>query len=212
MKIGFIGTGQVGGTPAKRFGAKGHSLFLGARDISNLQVNELAMSIGANAQVMSVLESIESSEIVFLATPWNSVEAVAKEYSKYLEGKILVDCTNPLKIDLSGLVISGDDSGGESLQRSLPKTKVIKAFNTVGFNIMANPTIEDRKVAMYFCGNDEEARHKTQNLIQEIGFQPLEAGDIKSSRLLEPFALLWIKTAYKFGMGREFAFSLVKEN
>jgi len=210
MKIGFIGTGQVGSTLAKRLGAKGHSIFLGFRGQANSDLEQLAKSIGANAQLNSIKDTIELSEIIVLATPWNAVETIAKEYLKVLQSKVLIDCTNPLKPDLSGLQVSGENSGGEQLQALLPQTKVVKAFNTVGFNIMENPEIDGRKSVMYFCGNDQEARFKTQTIIQELGFQPMDAGDIKSSRLLEPFALLWISTAYKYGLGRDFAFSINK--
>lgn len=211
MNIGFIGTGQVGGTLARRLGSKGHSIFLSARDSSSLEVNKLANSIGANAQVMNIQETITSSEIIILATPWGATESITKANLIRLKDKILIDCTNPLKPDLSGLALSGDSSGGEYLQILLSETKVVKAFNTVGFNIMENPEFDGRKAIMYFCGNNLEAKFKTQTLIQEIGFQPMDAGDIKSSRLLEPFALLWISTAYKYGLGREFAFSIIKK-
>lgn len=210
MKIGFIGTGQVGGTLAKRLGSKGHSVFLASRGNPTTELDVLVRSIGANAQAMSIQESILASELIILATPWAAVESIAKENAEALKNKILVDCTNPLKPDLSGLQLSGENSGGELLQNLLPSTKVVKAFNTVGFNIMEQPEIEARKSVMYFCGNDQEARFKTQTLIQEIGFYPMDAGDIKSARLLEPFALLWISTAYKFGLGRDFAFSIIK--
>ena len=124
---------------------------------------------------------------------------------------VLIDCTNPLKPDLSGLVYSGEHSGAEYIQNLLPKTKVVKAFNTVGYNIMESPSFGVLKTAMYFCGNDGEARQRVKELILDVGFEPIEAGDIKTARLLEPFALLWISTAYKFGLGRDFAFALIKK-
>lgn len=210
MKIGFIGTGNVGGALAKKLGGDRHTLYLGARDLENSELKALAQSIGSHAQVESIEQTIEKSEVLILATPWGAVETVLMKYSSLLEGKILIDCTNPLKPDLSGLVFSGEESGGEFVQRILPKAKVVKAFNTVGFNIMENPTLDGRKAVMYFCGNDSDARKKVSGLIQEVGFDPVDAGDIRSSRLLEPFALLWISSAYKFGLGRDFAFSLIK--
>ncbi len=212
MKIGFLGVGQVGGTLARKLGAKGHSVFLVSREAKNQKLFDLSKEIGANAQVELISSALEKSDVIILATPWSAVDEIIKNYSARLKGKVLIDCTNPLMPDLSGLVALNEKSAGEHIQKSLPDTKVVKAFNTVGFNIMANPTLEGRKVAMYFCGNDERARFLTQQLIADVGFQPVDAGDMSASRLLEPFALLWIKTAYKFGMGRGFAFSLVKQN
>lgn len=210
MKLGFIGIGQVGGTLALKLAKAGHSLVLGARDVHHPDAQALVQEIGIKAKISSLRECIEQSDVIFLATPWKAVEGFAKEYQSLLVGKVLIDCTNPLKPDLSGLVVSGESSGGEVLQELLPQTHVVKAFNTVGFNIMKEPLLEGRKSIMYFCGNDEKARHLVRELITEVGFFPIEAGDIKSSRLLEPFALLWISSAYKFGLGREFAYSLIK--
>lgn len=210
MKIGFIGIGNVGGTLAKRFGAKGHSIYLGSRDLNNEEAKALSTSIGAHAKVDSIEATIKSSDVLVLATPWSAIEKLADANKAALKGKILIDCTNPLKPDLSGLILSGDISGGEFLQALIPETDIVKAFNTVGFNIMADPSLNGRKSVMYFCGNSEAARHTVRTLIQETGFEPIDAGDIKASRLLEPFALLWISSAYRFGLGREFAFSIVR--
>ncbi|GAB4417147.1 MAG: NAD(P)-binding domain-containing protein [Bacteriovoracaceae bacterium] len=210
MKLGFIGIGQVGGALALKLGKGGHSIILGARDTTHPKAQALAKEIGLKAKIENIRDCIEQSDVIFLATPWKAVEGLALEYRDLLANKVLIDCTNPLKPDLSGLAVSGENSGGEILQSLLPQTKVIKAFNTVGFNIMKEPVLEGRKSVMYFCGNDEKSRHLVQELINEVGFFPIEAGDIKSSRLLEPFALLWISSAYKYGLGREFAFSLIK--
>ena len=159
------------------------------------------------------LDRYSDSQIGLMqVVPGDNVKPVIwDKYKEILENKILVDCTNPLKSDLSGLTISGESSGGEYIQNLLPKTKVIKAFNTVGYNIMESPVIGEHKAVMYFSGNDPDARHAVKELILDVGFDPIEAGDIKTSRLLEPFALLWISTAYKFGLGRNFAFGLIKE-
>lgn len=210
VKIGFIGTGQVGSVLARRLGSRGHTVILAARDTSNTQVNQLAKLIGANAEVRSIKETISVSEIIFLATPWGAVESIVKENSAELRQKTIVDCTNPLKPDLSGLTRSADSSGGEYLQNLIPDSQIVKAFNTVGFNIMENPEMNGKKAVMYFCGNNRDAKFTTQSLIDELGFYSVDAGDIKSSGLLESFALLWISSAYKYGMGREFAFSVIK--
>jgi predicted dinucleotide-binding enzyme len=210
MKVGFIGIGNVGGTLAKRFGANGHSIYLGSRDLSNEEAQALSASIGAHAKVDSIESTIKNSDVLVLATPWSAVEKIAEANKAALKGKILIDCTNPLRPDLSGLVLSGDISGGEFLQALLPETHVVKAFNTVGFNIMTDPSLSGRKSVMYFCGNNEAARHAVRTLIHETGLEPIDSGDIKASRLLEPFALLWISSAYRFGLGREFAFSIIR--
>lgn len=210
MNLGFIGTGNVGGTLAKKLGKKGHSIFLGTRNTLSHEIKALQTMIGDHSTSSSIKDCILNSDILFLATPWPAVDSIAKEYKADLENKVLVDCTNPLKPDLSGLIIAGESSGAEYIQSLLPKTKIVKAFNTVGYNIMEEPVIDGRKAVMYFSGNDAEALRKVKELILDVGFEPIEAGDLKTSRLLEPFALLWITSAYKFGLSRNFAFSILK--
>ena len=75
---------------------------------------------------------------------------------------------------------------------------------------MATPELQGRKVVMYFCRGDADARFQAKRLIEDVGFEPVEAGPLASARLLELFALLWISTAYRFGLGRDFAFSMVR--
>lgn len=209
MKLGFIGIGNVGGALAVRLGARGHSIFLGARDPGSEDARLLASKIGAHSSVHTVQEAVDRAEIIFLATPWSGTRELLAGI-KGLEGKILVDCTNPLLPNLAGLEIGLNDSGGERVQTWAPQARVVKAFNTVGFNIMAQPELEGRKAVMYFCGDDADARFQVKRLIEDVGFAPLDAGPLSSSRLLEPFALLWISTAYKFGWGRDFAFSMLR--
>lgn len=208
MKLGFVGIGNVGGTLASRLGAKGHSIFLGAQDPGSEDARSLVEKIGSHASAHSVQEAVNRAEVVFLATPWSITRELVTGL-RGLDGKVLIDCTNPLLPNLAGLELGLNDSGGERVQSWAPRARVVKAFNTVGYNIMANPELEGRRPVMYFCGDDSDARFQVKRLIEDVGFLPLDAGGLSSSRLLEPFALLWISTAYKFGFGRDFAFSIV---
>ncbi|MFZ4404030.1 MAG: NADPH-dependent F420 reductase, partial [Pseudobdellovibrionaceae bacterium] len=124
--------------------------------------------------------------------------------------KVLIDCTNPLKKDLSGLEIGHTTSGAELIQNWAPKAYVYKSFNTTGFNIMADPNLESRKTAMFFCSDDKNHRHEIAEIINDVGFESMDVGPLSSARLLEPLALLWIQSAYKFGMGRDFSFGILR--
>ena len=211
MKIGFIGTGNVGGTLALALGKKGHSVYLGSRNPKAADIVSLLSRIGGNASGHSLSEAIGKSEVIVLALPWKITEEVVKSFSKELSGKILIDCTNPLKEDLSGLVVGHSTSGGEIVQAAAPLARVFKAFNTTGFNIMENPVLESRKSAMYFCGDDQGSRDIVRNIVADVGFEPVDGGPLSTARLLEPFALLWIASAYKFGQGREFSFNIIRK-
>ena len=206
MHIGFLGAGSVASTLGGRLLALGHDVAYGVRRPSD---DKYASLLESGARVESLARACETSEVVFLATPWDAAEQALAACGD-LSGKVLVDCTNPLEPGLSGLTHGRDDSGGERVAAWAPGANVVKAFNTVGANIMAEPELEDRKAVMYACGDDEPSRRLVVGLSHDLGFETIDAGPLASARLLEPFALLWISSAYRFGLGRDFAFSLVR--
>lgn len=210
MRIGFIGIGNVGGTLATSLASKGHNIILGSRDQNSEDATALKEKIGTIASVHPIRDTIEKADVIVLATPWKISADLVREYAIHLKGKILIDCTNPLKSDLSGLEIGHTQSGAELIQSIAKEAKVFKAFNTTGFNITADPVLEGKKAAMFFCGDDQSSRHLVQQIVQDVGFEPIDAGNLTTARLLEPLALLWISSAYKFGLGRDFAFTIVR--
>jgi len=117
-----------------------------------------------------------------------------------------------LKPDFSGLAVGLSTSGAETIQRLASGAQVWKAFNTVGANIMANPVIEGRKVAMYYCGEGQVAKEIERGLIQDVGFEPIDLGPLASARYLEPMAMVWILSAMKYGLGREQALGLLRKS
>jgi predicted dinucleotide-binding enzyme len=205
MRIAVIGAGNVGATLGRRWAGTGHEVTFGVRDPAAPKHRVLT----GQARVAGVAAAAAGADIVVLATPWSATEAAIGSAGD-LGGKILVDCTNPLKPDLSGLTHGHETSGGEQVARWAPGARVVKAFNTVGFNIMANPELQGRRAVMYVASDDAQARRIVAQLADDLGFESVEAGGLASARLLEPFALLWISSAYRFGLGREFAFSLVR--
>ncbi len=209
MDIAIIGAGNVGAALAKGWAKKGHNLYIGVRHPDDAKYAALKSQLGAQAKFVTPAEAAKAASVILLATPWGQTEQAVKSLGP-VSGKIIIDATNPLKPDLSGLTHNGDTSAAETIQSWVPDAKVIKAFNTVGANIMEKPEVRGYKAMMYFCGNDSQARQTVKKLISDIGFEPVEAGDLKEARLLEPLAMLWIKSAYAFGMGRDFAFGLLK--
>ena len=122
----------------------------------------------------------------------------------------MIDATNPLLPDLSGLALPNTTSGAEQVAGWSRGAKVVKAFNTVGSNIMDNPAFGADKPVLFYCGDDSQAKSNVKRLAGELGFEPLDAGPLTQARLLEPFALLWITLALKQGLGREIAFKLLR--
>jgi hypothetical protein len=142
------------------------------------------------------------------ATPWQAVPEVAAQLAG-IQGPVLVDATNPIGPGLSLELGPAGESGAERLARLVPGARVVKAFNTVGFNVMADPIFPGAAATLCYCGDDPVARRTVHQLAEELGFSPVDVGPLVKARLLEPFALLWITLAMQQGHGREIGFQLV---
>jgi 8-hydroxy-5-deazaflavin:NADPH oxidoreductase len=210
MKIGIIGAGSVGGTLGKALAAKGHRITYGVRHADLPETQETVRATGGGASAGSVRDAAAFGEVVVLATPWGDATRQAIESAGNLSGKIVIDCTNPVKPDLSGLEVGHDTSAAEQVAGWAKGAKVCKAFNTVGFNVMANPNFQGRKAVMFVCGDDAAAKKVVLQLASDIGFEAIDAGGLSIARVLEPVAMLWIHLALQQGLGRDFAFGLLR--
>lgn len=149
------------------------------------------------------------SEVVVYAAPWLVAQSLLAEVGS-LAGKILVDCTNPLTIDFTGLDLGYTTSAAERITGWAPDAKVVKAFNNVSSAIMANPLFGDQRATMFYCGDDKEAKATVRQLASELDFDPVDAGPLTIARYLEPFAMLYIQLAVKEGWGSQCAFKIMK--
>ncbi|MDX1981967.1 MAG: NADPH-dependent F420 reductase [Bryobacteraceae bacterium] len=209
MKIGIIGSGNVGGTLGARWAAAGHEVTFGSRDPGSEEMKALLQRAGASAQAATLARTAAANEVLLLATPWPATRQVLGGLGT-LEGKVLIDATNPLLPGLEGLEYGTTTSGAEQVSQWAPGASVVKAFNTVGFNVMANPRFGDAGTALFYCGDDAGAKTVVRQLADELGFDALDAGPLTQARLLEPLALLWISLALVHGYGREIAFQFLR--
>ncbi len=209
MKIAVIGVGNVGAVLSRRWAQNGHQIFLGVRDPHSEKVQKLLKTTLDNAQATSVVEAVAASEVVVLATPWEATAQIIAAAGD-LSGKIVVDCTNPIKPNLDGLSIGLDNSAGELVAQWAKGAQVVKAFNSTGAGNMANPVYAAGRVTMYICGNEAEAKKVVAGLANELGFEAIDTGDLTMSRYLEPLAMVWIKLAYVQGLGADFALNVVR--
>ena len=209
MKIGIIGAGNIGGTLGRAWAAKGHEVVFGVRDPRGPKVQELVKATGGKARAASPAEAAAHGEVVLLATPWAAAQAALRGAGD-LTGKILVDATNPLRPDLSGLTLGHTTSAAEEVARWAPGAKVVKAFNTIGAQHIANPRFGTQSASMLICGDDLAAKKTVLLLAESLGFDPVDAGPLRQARLLEPLAMLWISLAYAYGHGADIAFKLLR--
>jgi len=208
MNIGIIGSGNVGGTLGTRWAQKGHQVVFGSRDPQAADLQQLVAAAGKSARAAALSEAA-TSDVLLLAMPWPVVKDVLTGLGN-LTNKVLIDATNPLLPDLSGLALGTTTSAAEQVAGWARGAKVVKAFNTVGYNIMADTSFQGAKPLLFYCGDDAGAKKTVHQLAEELGFDAQDAGPLKQARLLEPFALLWISLAYQQGWGREFAFQVLR--
>ena len=196
MKIGVLGSGSVGQTLAAGFLKHGHQAMLGTRDPKKAEIVEwVRQNPGATAGTFA--DTAKFGEMVVLATLGRAAEAAVQLAGEMnLAGKILVDTTNPIAEapPVNGVLVffTGiTDSLGERIQAKLPRTRVVKAFNSVGAGRMVNPHFEQGTPTMFLCGDNPEAKEQVSGLIRQFGWEPFDCGGILASRALEPLCMLW---------------------
>jgi hypothetical protein len=208
MRIAIIGTGNVGGAIARGLKGKGHAVSFGARNPDEAEVQALAAETGADVALPAAAAA--EADLVILALPWGVAEAAVKALGN-LAGKVVIDCMNPIGRSAGGmgLTLGHTNSGGEVVAGWLPGARVVKTLNQVGAEIMAKNDYLPHRPVMFMAGDSDPAKAQVAAVLADLGFEPLDAGDITKSRLLEPFGMVWINQALFRGKGRTWAFAAV---
>lgn len=206
MKIAIIGTGNVGSALGGAFTRAGHDVTFAAQDAAKTQT--IATGLGASAAGDAV-EAATAADVIVLAIPFAEVETVASEIAAASAGKVLVDVTNPLKPDYSGLATDGGPSGAERVAAAAPNARVVKAFNTLFASVQADPTAGGRTVDGLYAGDDADAKATVAELSRSIGLRPVDAGRLADARGLEAMAWLNIALQLRTGGSWNTAFVLV---
>lgn len=209
MKIAILGTGNVGGTLGRRWAQAGHQVIFGSRHPGSLKVQTLLEACGPNACVGTLQEAVDASEVVLLATPWSSAQETLASLGN-LDGKVLIDCINPINESFTGLTHGFDESAAELVASWVPQARVVKAFNTISSKVMDNPHFDGKPASMMICGDDKLAKMIVNQLASDLGFHVVDSGPLYNARYLEPLAMLYIYLAVREGWGSNSAFHLVK--
>lgn len=197
----------MGGTLGRLWGEAGHAVRLGSREPE--KGGRLGASLGAGVSIGTVAEAAAFGDVIVLCTPWEAT-AAALEASGPLAGKIVIDVTNPLKPDGTGLAIGHTTSGGELIAKSLPEARVVKAFNSVYWENLDARRFSSPKPSLFYCGDDPAAKSVVARLGAELGFDPIDAGPLAIARFLEPMACLWMQLANSSGLGPHFTFAVAR--
>ena len=198
--VAILGNGSVGIALAKGFAAAGHPVVFGTRNVDG-EKTQAALAAVPGARAASFSEAAAAAQWAVAALPWSGLEAGLRAAgADNLAGKLLLDPTNPLDVSTGTprLALGHTDSAGELVQRLLPQTRVVKAFNVIGAHLMVQPQFADGVPDMFIAGNDAGAKAEVAGILKTFGWRaPIDMGDITASRLLEPLALVWISYAFR---------------
>jgi 8-hydroxy-5-deazaflavin:NADPH oxidoreductase len=202
MRIAVIGAGSVGSTLGKAWQRRGHEVRYGVRNPDDEKYASLGSPVATNDRAAA------DADVVALCTPWQTTRQAVQSCGD-LTGKVLIDCTNPLTPDVSALEVGHTSSGAEQVASWSPGARVCKAMNQIGFPMMDAPQLPVTPV-MFVCGDDDAAKDVTAGLVRSLGFETVDVGDLTLSRLLEPYALLWIHLAMRQGFGTNWGFGMLR--
>jgi 8-hydroxy-5-deazaflavin:NADPH oxidoreductase len=193
MKIGVIGSGDVGKVLASGFLKHGHEVVIGTRDPAKLAAWAKANPKG---RVGSFADAAQFGEAVVLAVQGAvALEAVAAAGARALEGKVVMDATNPIggppEKGVLKFFTSLDESLMERLQKAQPKTRFVKAFSSVGNRRMVNPDFGGLRPTMFICGNDAGAKATVTKILDQFGWDTEDMGGAEAARAIEPLCMLW---------------------
>lgn len=186
MRIGVLGAGQVGRALAEGLARHGHETRLG---------NRSGDAGGTYAEVAAW------ADLGILAVVGTAAVDVAAGVADALQGKVLVDATNPLDFS-SGraeLFVRGDDSLGEQVQRAVPGARVVKAYNTVNNSLMVDPDLPGGPPTMLLAGDDPDAKQSVVRLLEQTGWETADLGGIECSRELEQLCMAWVRIGVQTG-------------
>ena len=196
MKIGILGTGDVGQSLAKGLISLGHEVMLGSRESGGEKLTKALASVGGGARGGTFAEAAAFGEMVALCCLGAAIESVlGLAGGTNLAGKVLIDATNPLDFSRGfppRLSSMEDGSAGQMVQRLAPGARVVKAFNTAGNATYVHPSYEGGPPDMFICGDDDTAKAAVAEICKSFGWGVIDLGGIEASHYLEVMCIVWV--------------------
>ncbi|HET7811461.1 MAG TPA: NADPH-dependent F420 reductase [Steroidobacteraceae bacterium] len=182
MKIGIIGTGEIGGALARHWGAAGHQLLISSRHPEELRA--LARAIGPNVKVGTPREAAAFGEVVLVSVPYAATPQVGRDYAAELKGKVVLDTGNPYPGRDGEMAVRDRQRGtGVASAEYLPGTRLVRAFNAINSGPLANQAFRrPEKLGIPLASDDPEAMRIAAQLVSDAGFDPVPVGGLARAR------------------------------
>lgn len=195
--IAIIGTGNVAQALGPEFAALGHTIVFGSRSPERSDVQALVSRSGADASAVTPAAAAAAGDIIVLAVPGMAVADIVRSLGP-LDGKIIIDPTNPLTRDQQGRFALGikDTSNAEIIQQLAPAARVVKAFNTLSWREMMDPAASGGPISIPIAGDNAEANAAVAELVAGMDLEPIDVGPLANAHYLEGLLILWINNRY----------------
>lgn len=203
MNILVLGAGNMGAAFVKQLTRAGHQVTVTAR---NLEKAQAVAAAHPGTTAVAASNAAAQADVVVLATGYADAVSALQSVGD-LTGKVVIDITNPLTADFMGLTLGHSTSAAEEIAKALPEAQVVKAFNTLFAQVLAEGADfgNGRTATVFVAGDSERARQTASTLAESMGFKTVDAGGLKNARYLEPLAGLNIYLGYGAGLGTAIA-------
>jgi predicted dinucleotide-binding enzyme len=201
MRVAVIGAGNIGGTLARKWAARGHQVTLGVRDPQKPEVQQVLAELGPDARATSVSDGARGADAVVFAVPGRSMAETVASMGDALDGKVVIDATNNIGASSfnSMAVISS----------AAPRAHVYRAFNIYGWENFQTPVFDGTAADLFYAGPDGDARKLAEQLISDVGLRPVRLGGSDKAALVDSLLPLWFTLSSECGLGRHFAFKIL---
>ncbi|HEA23399.1 hypothetical protein LCGC14_2313870 [marine sediment metagenome] len=188
MKIGIIGSGNIGGTLGKHWAKAGHEVLFSSRHPNEL--GNIVRDSDGNAKAVSVAEAFEANaDVYLLAIPFKDIDETAELYAGEYGGKVIIDATNPYPErdgEMAQEVRDDNRNASEYTAMKFSTALTAKAFNTIHANDLKKRAFDTQNpIAIPFAAQDDKSRKATETLISDIGFVPIYVGDLGATNAME---------------------------
>ncbi len=200
--IAVIGAGNIGGTLARKWAAAGHRVVLGVRDPAGPKPARLVEELGATVSATSMADAAAMAGIVVFAVPGSAMAGTLADLRASLRGKLIVDATNTLTGD-------GPSNSLGLIAKAVPTAVAYRAFNSLGWEILADPMVEDVRSDLFFAGPDGPGRQAVASLIEEAGLRPVWLGGPERADLVDAVAAIWFALVLGQHRSRRLAFRVL---
>jgi len=191
MNITILGTGKMAVPLAKYLAQANHRVFIGSRD--QARAEKLANKMGLGIKGTSIQTAVAEGNIIILAVPYSAMNATLKTAGT-LDDKIVVDVSNCFTSDFSNLTLGHTTSAAEEIAKQIPNANVVKAFNTIFATILEKGlNFGEQKLNVFIASDNTRAKQMIKELVESIGLLPVDCGELKSARFLEPLAALTLQ-------------------